>query len=98
MNYYQARQRTNDNRWCYTRKNDDRVWAVGYCADHEKEGHATYNGIALNQQLRCKVCGAWTQHFARVGATRMIFLCEEHLNKEEVDKLVEKPGWIVSSY
>lgn len=32
MNYYQPRQRESDGRWDYTRRNDDHIHAVGYCA------------------------------------------------------------------
>lgn len=31
MNYYEARQREKDKRWDYTRRNDSRIWPVGYC-------------------------------------------------------------------
>jgi hypothetical protein len=32
MNYYQARQREKDGRWDYTKRNDDDIHPVGYCA------------------------------------------------------------------
>lgn len=31
MNYYEALQRESDKRWDYTRRNDGRTWAIGYC-------------------------------------------------------------------
>ena len=32
MNYYDARQRGEDGPWDFTCRNDDRIWAVGFCA------------------------------------------------------------------
>lgn len=39
MNYYQARQR-KDKRWDFTCRNDDQIWPVPPCSEHE-DGHAT---------------------------------------------------------
>lgn len=40
MNYDQPRQLESGG-WHYTSQNDDRVWPVGYCADHRDAPHAT---------------------------------------------------------
>lgn len=39
MNYDQARQR-KDGKWHYTRKNDDRIYPIGFCANN-CAGHDT---------------------------------------------------------
>ncbi len=41
MNYDQPRQLADGTGWHYTRENDGRVWAIGYCADHKDTPHAT---------------------------------------------------------
>ena len=116
MNYYDARQRVEDRRWAFTCRNDDRIWAVGYCRDHEKEGHPTeqearecYRQYLLDNvkysnpenpssMHKCHVCGTFTAGTAHVGDTQVFVLCNEHRNREELSKLVDLPGQIVSSY
>ena len=41
MNYYEAREREADGRWDFTRMNDGKVWAVGYCADVDHASHGS---------------------------------------------------------
>lgn len=114
MNYYQPRKR-KDGKWDFTCRNDDDVWAVGYCAEaggghHESEEEArdcytkylldkelTFTKMA-NQQRRCQVCQEYTEGIAQVGQATMYVLCDEHRNREEVEKLYGKVGNITSSY
>jgi hypothetical protein len=56
-----------------------------YCLDHELVLDLRMSG----EQRPCKVCGAWTQGLARVGAMRYFTLCDEHRTREEVAKLFE---------
>lgn len=63
MNYYEARELTDDQgnptgRYKYTVMNDHRIWSVGYCADG-CDGHATpedackhYRQYLLDNRLR----------------------------------------------
>ena len=58
MNYDQPRQ-LKDGGWHYTSRNDGRVFAIGYCADHKDAPHATedearrcYRDYLLNERLR----------------------------------------------
>lgn len=54
MNYYQPRQvdpesdRPDAGKWRYTKMNDGKVWAVGYCAEG-CEGHDTPEGAYEHQ-------------------------------------------------
>ena len=64
MNYYQARELTDADgkptgKWHFTVRNDDRIWATGYCAPWETcpacKGHA---GIfAALRGEHCATCG-----------------------------------------
>lgn len=56
-----------------------------------------YDRHTPNQQHKCRVCGAWTQGFATVGESRMYILCDEHRNREEVEKLMGPVGVVISS-
>lgn len=40
MNYDEPRQRQDNHLWHYTRKNDNQIWPIGYCAD-SCPGHST---------------------------------------------------------
>jgi hypothetical protein len=42
-----------------------------------------------SQQRKCEAdgCGAWTQGMARVGGHVSFVLCDEHRNRENVEKL-----------
>lgn len=64
-----------------------------YLLDH----NLSLNRTMAGQQMKCKVCGAWTQKFAEINV-QMIVLCEEHNNREEVAKLFEAPSVIWSSW
>jgi hypothetical protein len=56
MNYYEARQRKNSEKWDYTCTNDGESWPVGYCAEdggHEtaQEARDCYKRFLLDQRL-----------------------------------------------
>ena len=132
MNYLKARQRSNDQRWDYTSKNDVHIHPIGYCAGfqeyteeerkrymmsdkwyaeyvankdkYHKDGHATeeeaqacYKRHQLDTEMRvsqsssaqhkCEVCQTWTQTGVSVGGYRMFTLCDQHANRDEVEKL-----------
>lgn len=150
MNYYAARQRSDDKRWRYTRQNDGVTWECGYCIEfkpwtaetmsrfmssegaaveaarlnakyeplkgnYHSDGHATkeeaeacYRKFLLDTQLRidlfnkdqqekCAACDAWTQKAAMVDTT-IFHLCDEHLTREQVERLYPAVGSIISSY
>jgi hypothetical protein len=49
------------------------------------------DGKMANQQMRCQVeqCDAWTQGTARLGGYTSFTLCDEHRNRETVEKLYD---------
>jgi len=112
MNYYQARKRLSDNRWAFTCRKDERIWAVGYCAnghDHatKEEAEACYatylietkltlDGKLSDQMLKCKECGVYTDRYAEIDGT-MLVLCDQHRNLETVKKHWSPPTEITSS-
>lgn len=64
---------------------------------------ADYCKMPLNEDDRskhrkCKVCGKWTQNMAFVDHNSYEFsLCDEHLNRESLVKLMPSPGWSMRS-
>ena len=42
-------------------------------------------------------CSEFTEHFIPVGMFEMLFLCDQHRNRDEVDRLVERPSQIWTS-
>jgi len=46
------------------------------------------DGFTKNQQHKCRVCGAWTQHFAEVDM-HIFNLCDDHRTREHVAGLFE---------
>ncbi len=63
-----------------------------YLLDH----HLRLGLECSDAQYKCKVCGAWTSLYAEVDM-RHWTLCEQHNNREEVEKLFGKVGEIWSS-
>jgi hypothetical protein len=57
MNYYDARQRQSDQKWDFTCQNDNRIWAVGKCADKQcnhdtpDEARACYGQWLIDNRL-----------------------------------------------
>lgn len=74
MNYDQPRQLESGG-WHYTSRNDDRIYPVGYCADHRDAPHATedearacYARYMVEQRLRLDVTlGSWNPCTAPSG-------------------------------
>ncbi len=149
MNYYDARQRSDDKRWDYTVANKRTgTYAIGYCTgwdpktleyftekfgaseaemffkDQEERskfknkyhdnGHETkeeacacYRSYLLDhhlsfdsykdEQRKCVICQSWTQKYASVSHEADYPLCEQHLNRESVEKLYHV-GYSMSSY
>jgi hypothetical protein len=118
VNYYGARElRDADGkgigRYHYTCRNDNRIWPVGYCVEHE--GHATeqeaqdcYKRYLLDHRLnldmtmndtqrKCCICGEWTQKAAEIDNGQIWDLCDAHRNRETVEKLFSV-GESISSY
>ena len=54
-------------------------------------------GEQQNQQKKCEVCQKWTQKFAETSMD-IHYLCEEHLNKETLEKIFPEVAEIISSY
>lgn len=113
MNYYEARQLKDTGGWHYTCKNDDRVWPVGYCREHEphatkEEAEDCYRGYLLDNRLRldgkdanaqhkCRECGEWTSGLAECDLT-IVVLCDEHRTREIFEKYFPEVGQIISSW
>lgn len=77
--------------------------------DTEEEARLCYKQYLLDNRLRlnpeqtnpsqlnkCRVCGEFCSGYATIGECEMYFLCKEHCNRDEVDKLMRPPGqmWI----
>lgn len=114
MNYYQALKLQDTGLYHYTCTNGDHTYAVGYCADgcpghatpEEAQEHyrqytldtqTHYNGVNNDTQRKCEVCGEWTQHYALVEHRRYA-LCDEHRNRDELEKLVKLEDSFSSSW
>jgi hypothetical protein len=59
MNYDRPRELKSGG-WKYTRMNDGKVWAIGYCGDHEPhvtadEARECYTSYLLDERLRLDV-------------------------------------------
>lgn len=107
MNYYEARKLENGSGWHYTCRNDDRIWPVGYCADHEPHATAEEANDCFRRYLLdeiseesyedwtgCEVCDAPTKKgltTRRPHGTGHA-LCDEHRTNEQVEKLTP-PGF-----
>lgn len=106
MNYDQARQLVNLT-WHYTRMNDDRIYPIGYCADHDghitqKEAEDCYKKYTLdnnlifgsidNAQFKCEICGVWTSKDALINGWHIYHLCDEHCNRTTVETLYDCSG------
>lgn len=82
MNYDQPRQLASGG-WHYTSQNDDRVWPIGYCADHRDAPHATedearacYAKYLLEQCTRLDVTlGEWNPCVAPSGCETLTNRC-----------------------
>jgi hypothetical protein len=113
MNYYEARQRSDKTGWHFTCQNDDQIWPVGDCQDHEP--HATreeaeecflrylLDDISEEQYGNwgdCEICGAPTKLglTARRPLGNGFRLCDEHRSSEVLAGLTAWPSRIVASY
>ena len=56
-----------------------------------------YDGQLHGEQRECAVCGAWTQGVVYVDGWHSYVLCDEHRNREEMERLYPKVGQIMSS-
>ena len=63
-----------------------------YLLDHKYRG-----GEDSGTQRKCEVCKAWTSRFIEVDC-HIWMLCDEHQNRAEVEKLMEAPDTIWSSW
>lgn len=66
MNYYDARE-LKDGGWRYSCMNDDRIWTVGSCAEHEPhatqdEAYECYTRYLLDNRLTLDGTISNTQH------------------------------------
>lgn len=57
MNYDQPRKLADGSGWHYTSRNDDRIFAIGYCREHpphatEDEARRCYRDYELTERLR----------------------------------------------
>jgi hypothetical protein len=72
-------------------------------AEHYRQyllDNLAFDDIAMqNRQEKCRICGVWTQGVARTreSINQVWVLCDEHRNRESVDRLLEAPGYVMSS-
>lgn len=80
------------------------------CAGHDTadEAREHYRQFLVNERVslfpeqmqrpeRCRVCGAWTQSYARVESWDFYPLCPEHLTRESVALLLpEVPDFVTA--
>lgn len=85
MNHLKARQLEATGKWHYTLMNDERIYPIGRCREHEghdtpEEAKACYKSYLLDTKLRfdskladtlqhCEVCGEWTDGLATIPTT-----------------------------
>lgn len=71
MNYYDAREKKGPDGtpvgWHYTCMNDNRIWAVGYCTEHDPhttkdEAYECWTRYLLAERLRLDGFDPRTQH------------------------------------
>jgi hypothetical protein len=72
VNYDQPRA-LRDGGWHYTRRNDDRIHPIGYCADHaphetEQEARVCYRNYELTERLRFQDDDPDADHLSRCNA------------------------------
>lgn len=61
--------------------------------------NANYEDRLVSTQQKCEVCGEWTQGIASIPVNmESHVLCDEHRNRETLDKIMYRVGHIVSSY
>lgn len=117
MNYYTATELAKDGKptglWHYTRRNDGRMWPVGYCAEN-CPGHATpdearehYRQYQIDtardrktvQWGGCEVCDTPTKDGVCIEPDQMEFhhLCPEHHNRATLETLIKSPGDMIAS-
>lgn len=113
MNIYKPFESTRGG-WHFCCQNDEQIYPVGYCRKHpphttELEARECYTLYLLDNRLRlgledkytqrrCQVCEVWTNLFARLDHTEIFWLCQEHNNRAEVEKLSGLVGDIYSSF
>jgi len=110
VRYLKPRQLEKSKKWHFTSRNGDKVWAVGYCSDHE--GHDTrdeavecYGRYLLDHMKawdaasaeRCVECGEWTPHIVEVSMAECYHICETHDVRAVVEKHFKPPQEIWSS-
>lgn len=64
-----------------------------YLLDH----HLRLRAKMGDQQMKCRVCGEWTQNFAEIDC-QMFVLCDKHNNRETVEGLFDAPWESWSSW
>lgn len=113
MNYYAARPRADGSGFHYTVRNDDRIWAVGYCAEHSphatvEEAQECFRRYLLDDPREesyadwagCVVCDAPTKEGLR---TRYplgygFAFCDEHRTVEQLEVRVPSVDTVAASY
>jgi hypothetical protein len=59
---------------------------------------ARYDQVSKDIQKKCDICQAWTQRAAYIPSEMVEhFLCDEHCNREGLDKVFKNVGWSMSS-
>lgn len=79
----------------------------GHSTEEEAQEHyrqymldtSRYSLIMSGVMMPCEACGAWTSRYAEVGPDFLErhILCEAHQTKDDLSKLVSRPGLIMTS-
>lgn len=51
------------------------------------DNQLSLNHLDSGQQRKCRVCSNWTSHYAILGYSQILSLCDEHRNRETVAKI-----------
>lgn len=112
MNYDQARELVNHT-WHYTRMNDDRIYPIGYCTDHD--GHASkqeaencYKSYILDKHLqldgkidgalfKCQMCDNYSDGCVYIEGWMRYKLCDTHRTRAVVETLYDCSGTSIHS-
>lgn len=68
-------------------------------AEHYRQyklDNVRYDGKYHDEMRKCEICGNWTEHFALIDY-RSYALCDEHRNRENLEKVFPLYGNYISS-
>jgi hypothetical protein len=112
MTHYAARQHSITERWAYTCRQGGDIWPVGRCAedgghDTAEQAQACYRQHLIEsaemsvqfkgdyQRCRAPGCTEPTTEAAMYNGAP-VFLCEEHMDEDFLEKIVPSVGTSIS--